>query len=1519
MTCFVPNRNAQRAGLQISSILSTDLDNRDLIVDLPSPTNQHTQPLIPKLPSEQCKDILSRLGPTAPITDDVRASNASLKAAAANSIKELNRLKTRQSVSDKIKLTDKSTKTQPIPKISRLHPEKHDASMFSNPSSHQSTYRRSRKHSINEALHNSSDFAGFTDSRQSSGIEFFPDTSGISSRSNEQKQSMKVLSRVNIDGQIIKGSEDVDIDPTFPETSAKTTTSSNKRPASSNFAHASTGRLLDAFSKDGSARRSPSPGRSATADHDTGCALVCQKLETDREAPAVFSNFLVKPTRSSSAGRSERSSQSLSVFKPKTQSSQQSTELRENPVKSFEEREEPQGRKALTGEDGPPNLSQLNDQSFAIAEEEEDEEVPEKGEIMKEIPVGEDKLKMESEVPEPLPQINSIEDVEYLLRKYDLIWRERAKALRGQSAPTPPPAASDGNSCADVESQQNESQNSAEDTSASKTENKDTATRNSESLLPSEISVLSDSENAVEISEDIHDGDINARSERERSRIETPPTPDKRRGSAHSSTKRVSMKVNAFGRAHESIIEVQIPQPVKEYLAEEEGETVPDLSLGQSSEELPFPPFAELNTPNNYVHSFKKPGELLPLRSRKLPLEPTSVDPKLTILEDWFLDDNAYSQNAKANANWLQMMDDRGPPVPITPEKPHIPGLSPHGHHHHAHIGISGVEAPIFSCDPQHPIVYTEAIEAENQLESNRPRYLVPGQIFGSNMLRVADVNTSQPSAKQPISSHDEPSGLCIQGKSVPIAHLDIGAASVGLGLSWSPAPPKLSLPMKLYKHFHSLPGTPRAFSRQGVKTGTASFRSRSPTQNLETIQQYDNDDIEISFQDVAERQAQSPKKSQKRVSRPRNTPIADIHASSLDDSLNEKAWVKTSSVRLFEADENMETDFVHTESDVGTFEDTLAIAILEESQECLSIFDASEAVLPDPAVVPSDVAEPSDEVCPKSSQDVTDPKIEAPEAIGEGKEKEATVEETSEKQPQLSPEDEANNKQVAEVEASVPAKKSIVATKRRTLVSHSHKKVQGTPIAASNNVKNKSKKPHTRNDANLPDISARPESGESVSRPSVALSEDPAAFYKRRRLSRMQSAGTMLSSASSVQHGSFEMSSSSFKISMDSSNSSMNPKKNESDKNTKSEKKPAFEESKGPDWYSTVHSEDDRKKLLSPAERAKYPTFTDTGSIEDLIAIEGDSCLDPSTEIEKVTHLITASNLPIPAFLRRRGILLGRVTRYEEAMADLTKAIQYDPFNSDALWHRHQLFLRWGDTERALKDLDAITEINKQHLGAFMAKARIYEELTSEERISGLPLEATTIGFIKMAIVNYSQIIRLKPESAEGYYHRACLFEAENETVYANEDFRMVRQLDPSNEHAIHNLAVYSFQRELWDDGIQAFTKLIALNPENGQAYLYRGRANAYLAKWEEALRDLTLAVQLAPERPDVYYYRGCLLRERNKRKAIEDFSVSILLDDGPTNAEAFFQRGRTWLKCFWIDKIQQFSIISSKNTNWL
>ncbi|KAJ3157813.1 cytochrome c oxidase subunit 1 [Geranomyces variabilis] len=310
-----------------------------------------------------------------------------------------------------------------------------------------------------------------------------------------------------------------------------------------------------------------------------------------------------------------------------------------------------------------------------------------------------------------------------------------------------------------------------------------------------------------------------------------------------------------------------------------------------------------------------------------------------------------------------------------------------------------------------------------------------------------------------------------------------------------------------------------------------------------------------------------------------------------------------------------------------------------------------------------------------------------------------------------------------------------------------------------------------------------------------------------------------------------------------------------------------------GEELYKRVHDPNRRKATMTSEERLRYPVLLETG--ED-ISLTAKNSEKREHEIIEMNRVIEEDEVPIPANLRRRGFFLGQQGEYRLALADFNKSLEYDPFNSDALWYRHQLHLLFGDVQAALRDLDAITEANRQHLGAFQMKGRIYQEL----------------GAVKMAVVNYSQVIKLKPYDADAYLQRASLFEQENEMVYANEDYKMVRQLDPTNIPAMRNLAIYSFERRLWTDSNDAFTRLIELNPNDYDAYVYRSRANAHLGRYEDAFLDLSTAVKINPAHPAIFFHRASLLRARNPFKAIEDYSVVLLLEDSNLSVEAYYQR---------------------------
>lgn len=138
-------------------------------------------------------------------------------------------------------------------------------------------------------------------------------------------------------------------------------------------------------------------------------------------------------------------------------------------------------------------------------------------------------------------------------------------------------------------------------------------------------------------------------------------------------------------------------------------------------------------------------------------------------------------------------------------------------------------------------------------------------------------------------------------------------------------------------------------------------------------------------------------------------------------------------------------------------------------------------------------------------------------------------------------------------------------------------------------------------------------------------------------------------------------------------------------------------------------------------------------------------------------------------------------------------------------------------------------------------------------------------------------------------------------------EDYRATIKLMPQNKHAALSLAQHSFQKSAWSDALHAFTRVIMLDPFSGSAYSCRGRVYAQLKNWEEALsvsrilivhfnlliKDLTNAVKLAPSSAENYFYRGCLFRDRNKHRAIRDFSISLLLDHSINNVDSYYFRG--------------------------
>jgi hypothetical protein len=120
-------------------------------------------------------------------------------------------------------------------------------------------------------------------------------------------------------------------------------------------------------------------------------------------------------------------------------------------------------------------------------------------------------------------------------------------------------------------------------------------------------------------------------------------------------------------------------------------------------------------------------------------------------------------------------------------------------------------------------------------------------------------------------------------------------------------------------------------------------------------------------------------------------------------------------------------------------------------------------------------------------------------------------------------------------------------------------------------------------------------------------------------------------------------------------------------------------------------------------------------------------------------------------------------------------------------------------------------------------------------------------------AIADYTEVIRLDPKNANGYFGRAWAYRAKREYDSAIADYSEVIRLYPKNSALTYSWRGQAYrQKEDYDSAIADFTEAIRLDPKNAEAYYARGLA--YQLKGQRAAaaeRDFAQAKRLGYKAP--------------------------------------------------------------------
>ncbi|KAM4663541.1 tetratricopeptide repeat protein 6 [Discoglossus pictus] len=334
----------------------------------------------------------------------------------------------------------------------------------------------------------------------------------------------------------------------------------------------------------------------------------------------------------------------------------------------------------------------------------------------------------------------------------------------------------------------------------------------------------------------------------------------------------------------------------------------------------------------------------------------------------------------------------------------------------------------------------------------------------------------------------------------------------------------------------------------------------------------------------------------------------------------------------------------------------------------------------------------------------------------------------------------------------------------------------------------------------------------------------------------------------------------------------------------------PSLASAEEPDQYidiaNTCHSDQDAKKevALFAAVVSVPPVL-----VEDPMAPVD----DVKGEIEHLTHLIDEAERPSGFHLCRRGALNRKLGNLSLALQDLNTAIELQPDLVDAYWHKHLIYLLQGKTSEALDDLNIIIKLNKTYADAYLSKAEIFKGKKD----------------FTMAILSYSQALKCRPSDDDIYFRRAQMYEARDEIVIAMDDYAQCFRLNPRRTDALLKHGLYYFENNNWNASIQDLSALIIQDFSNVQARLYRGRAYTSLARYTEAAEDFSAAIHLDPSNWLAFYYRGCLLRRCHPQRALQDFSVSVLLYDDFENLNCFLYRGLLYTELgLWAEAVFDF-----------
>ncbi|MEI6508675.1 MAG: tetratricopeptide repeat protein [Bacteroidota bacterium] len=303
-----------------------------------------------------------------------------------------------------------------------------------------------------------------------------------------------------------------------------------------------------------------------------------------------------------------------------------------------------------------------------------------------------------------------------------------------------------------------------------------------------------------------------------------------------------------------------------------------------------------------------------------------------------------------------------------------------------------------------------------------------------------------------------------------------------------------------------------------------------------------------------------------------------------------------------------------------------------------------------------------------------------------------------------------------------------------------------------------------------------------------------------------------------------------------------------------------------------------------------------------------------------KLTFVILVSVLVVSCSRNQKPVVVSTdSTILSNSVKDISINIEKDPANAELIYQRAQIYYNQKVLDKSLSDIEQAINIDKKNPVYYYFKGRILYALNKTLKASDAYEEAVklkpdyTEAQLKAAELYYivkeharslrylDAIISRESENAVAHFFKGMNHKEMKDTAKAIDDFQKAYEFDknfydaviqlgliymarnnklaneyfssairinPKNDEAYFDRALYFQNIHQYKQAILDYRKVLSINPSNDIAYYNVGYINFETKHFDEAIRNWNICIQMNNNYTKAYYMRGLVYEMQNDKK---------------------------------------------------